>query len=101
EPEKEGITPASVFIPLRYITPGGLELPAGFDGSLIYDEEQKVYFLRAPAAVDVGLLTALRENMTEAATLFVLYTLRIVELRSVSAWDWVFYGELSSAEPAV
>jgi len=100
EPEKEGITPASVFIPLWYITPGVLELPAGFDGSLIYDEEQKVYFLRAPAAVDEGLLTALRENMTEAATLFVLYTLRIVELRSVSAWDWVFSGELSSAEPA-
>ena len=99
-PEKSEATPELIFIPLGFIAPGVLEIPAGFDGWLIYDEKEEVYFLSVPAAADEEVLANLRENLAEAATLFVLYTINIVELGTTSAWGWVFSGEFSSGTPA-
>lgn len=99
-PEKSEATPELIFIPLGFIAPGVLEIPAGFDGWLIYDEKEEAYFLSVPAAADEEVLANLRENLAEAATLFVLYTINIVELGTTSAWGWVFSGEFSSGTPA-
>ena len=69
-PEKTEITPDLVFIPLGFISPGVLEMPAGFNGWLVYDEEEEAYYLFAPAVTDEEVLAALRENLADAASLF-------------------------------
>jgi hypothetical protein len=99
-PEKTEITPDLVFIPLGFISPGILEMPAGFSGWLVYDEEEEVYYLSTPAVTGEEVLAALRENLADAASLFILYTLRIVELGTTSTWGWVFSGETGSGMPA-
>jgi len=99
-PGKQEKAPAFLLVPVGFIDPGVLEIPAGFDGLLIYDEEEKVYFLSIPATAGEEVLAGLRKNLAEATTLFILYTLRIVELGTASTWGWVFSGEAASGPAA-
>lgn len=99
-PGKAEITPDLVFIPLGFISPGVLEIPAGLDGWLVHDEEEEIYYLSIPAVTDEEVLAALRENLADAASLFILYTIRIVELGTTATWGWVFTGEVGSGPAA-
>lgn len=74
-------------------------------GTGAVEDPKETEIAPAPVIIPLGhiapeLLADLRENMADAATLFVLYTLKIIDLGATSTWDWIFSGEISSGKPA-
>ena len=75
-----------------------LQIPSGLRGYVTYDENSGVCFLRTPFALGEKFLETVREAAVDAAVLFVLYTLQVVDVGGSSALDYFFSGEISSGE---
>ncbi len=75
-----------------------LQIPAGLAGYVTYDEKSGICILHTPFEPEEKSLEALRETAADAAVLFVLYTLQVVDAGGSSGFDYFFSGEFSSGE---